>query len=269
MCARPYRQGVLEHGCGQCMSCRVNRARLWTSRLLLESYTHTRRCFVTLTYSDEHLPEDGSVSRRELQLFFKRLRDRVAPVRIRYFAVGEYGGRFGRPHYHAILFGIDDAHAVRASWELGHVDVRDLGIELMRYVTGYCMKRLNMDEGGKRAEFAVMSLRPGIGARAVSVLGEALTSYSGAKALARDRRVPGAVRSGKFLPIGRYIRGKLSEELGVDPQLKDQALQQYQAELWLQMQDAAFLAAREGRREREVAKAKTMVREKLERRTLQ
>jgi hypothetical protein len=43
--------------------------------------------------------------KRDLQLFFKRLRKAYPDVKLRYFACGKYGEQFARPHYHVILFG--------------------------------------------------------------------------------------------------------------------------------------------------------------------
>ena len=59
-------------GCGQCLPCRINAARVWTHRLLLEGAVNEESCFVTLTYED--MPEDGDVSKVTLQKFIKRLR---------------------------------------------------------------------------------------------------------------------------------------------------------------------------------------------------
>ena len=63
-----------------------------------EASRYSSNCFVTLTYDEDHLPLDRSVSRREVQLFMKRLRKAISPLRVRFFACGEYGERFGRPH---------------------------------------------------------------------------------------------------------------------------------------------------------------------------
>lgn len=68
---------------------------------------HDKNSFITLTYNDEHLPCDGSVSKREFQLFMKRLRRQIEPVRIKFYGCGEYGSKLGRPHYHILIFGYD------------------------------------------------------------------------------------------------------------------------------------------------------------------
>ena len=96
---------VVEIPCGRCVACRLNRAREWSLRIMNELAYHKDACFLTLTYDDEHLPEDKSLSKRDFQLFMKRFRkDFGLPVR--FFACGEYGKKTFRPHYHVIFFGV-------------------------------------------------------------------------------------------------------------------------------------------------------------------
>jgi hypothetical protein len=66
---------------------------------------HDRSAFLTLTYADKMLPADRSISVKHWQLFAKRLRKEVGPFR--FYHVGEYGEKKGRPHYHAMIFGPD------------------------------------------------------------------------------------------------------------------------------------------------------------------
>lgn len=110
--------------CGMCLGCKADHARDWAIRCYHEAQFHDHSCFVTLTYSPEHLPPSGTLNKSDLQLFFRRFRK--AGNRIRYFAAGEYGTKKGRPHYHAILFGYrarPDA-LVRVS-DKGHPQWRD------------------------------------------------------------------------------------------------------------------------------------------------
>lgn len=74
---------------------------------MLEAKKHEKNCFLTLTYNDANLPAGANLCKRSLQLFIKRLRKAIAPIRVRYFACGEYGAEKNRPHYHIILFGYD------------------------------------------------------------------------------------------------------------------------------------------------------------------
>lgn len=91
--------------CGRCIGCRLEKSRKWAMRCVMEAQQHKDNCFLTLTYAPEFLPADGSLVKRDLQLFIKRLRKAFSGVKIRYFACGEYGEKFARPHYHLILFG--------------------------------------------------------------------------------------------------------------------------------------------------------------------
>lgn len=92
--------------CGRCIGCRLERSRVWATRILHENRLHELTSFVTLTYSDKCLPADGSLDLRHFQLFMKKLR-RSSKAPIRFFHAGEYGEKRGRPHYHALIFGED------------------------------------------------------------------------------------------------------------------------------------------------------------------
>ena len=93
--------------CGQCIGCRLDRARSWSVRMMHEAQLVDEKCFITLTYDDEHLPADGSLRKSDFQKFMKRLRKEYSDRRISYFMCGEYGEENHRPHYHAVLFGVD------------------------------------------------------------------------------------------------------------------------------------------------------------------
>lgn len=128
-----------------------------------EAKLHRRNSFITLTFDDEHLPENWSISKRDVQLFFKALRNRVGPVR--YFACGEYGDKHGRPHYHAALFGVDFAAdririedtrtgfpqwmspTLSAAWKnQGRATIGELTFESAAYVARYCIKKVTGDQ---------------------------------------------------------------------------------------------------------------------------
>lgn len=90
--------------CGKCLECERQHSLEWAFRIMDECSKYECNAFVTLTYNNENLPEPPFVSRREVQLFMKRFRKEVAPLKVRFFACGEYGKKNQRPHYHAILF---------------------------------------------------------------------------------------------------------------------------------------------------------------------
>lgn len=147
---------------------------------------HRENSFVTLTFDDDHLPEDGSVSIEHMQKFLKRLRKANADKSIRYMLAGEYGERLGRPHYHLCLFGYrspdleklaenDLGQSLYASselqrlWPYGHSVVGELTTQSASYTARYVVKKITgicAEEhyGGKQPEFGSMSLKPGLGA---------------------------------------------------------------------------------------------------------
>ena len=115
--------------CGHCINCKAHRAQEWCMRLQMESKYWNDLCFVTLTYNDESLPvniidphlfyTDEEISSHpeynflfypthrhsDLTLFIKRLRKHLEH-KCKYYAVGEYGTRYGRSHLHILLFGV-------------------------------------------------------------------------------------------------------------------------------------------------------------------
>ena len=145
--------------CGQCIGCRLDYTRNWAIRCLHESQTHTENCFITLTYDDDNLPSDSSLVKHHLQDFFKRLRRRVEPKKIKYFACGEYGERYSRPHYHACVFNHDFedkelwstkqgvklyiSKKLQSIWKKGFSTVGDVTFDSAAYVARYILKKQN------------------------------------------------------------------------------------------------------------------------------
>lgn len=213
LCINPYRKPTVEYGCGQCMSCRVNRRRTWAARIQLESLAFRESSFVTLTYSDEHLPPSASLSKAHWREFTKG-------IGYRYFGCGEYGDHTHRPHYHFVLFGLPWMEAesfVAARWRYGFVSVRPFCAAHALYVAAYTTKKLGkLDDPrlapGQIPEFASMSRRPAIGTEGVASFGDWLVTRDGSRYLASTRDAPAAVRlNGSLYPIGRTLRGKLRE----------------------------------------------------------
>lgn len=175
----------LEIPCGQCIGCRLERSRRWAIRCVHEASLHEANSFVTLTYSPEFLPPDGSLNKRHFQLFMKRLRESISPQRVRYFHCGEYGESYGRPHYHACLFGYEPpdkkflssqngndlftSEALDKLWELGKTFIGAVTFESAAYVARYIVKKITGPAAqrhyarlGLQPEYVTMSRRPGI-----------------------------------------------------------------------------------------------------------
>ena len=91
--------------CGKCQACLAKRTNEWALRCTHEAQQHDHNVFITLTYDDDHLPEDRGLHHEDFQKFMKRLRKARTGQKIRYFMCGEYGGLNDRPHFHALLFG--------------------------------------------------------------------------------------------------------------------------------------------------------------------
>lgn len=155
--------------CGKCAGCRADQALMWSVRCYHESTQHAKNSFVTLTYDDDNLPADGKIDKRDLQLFFKRVRK--AGLKFRYFACGEYGEKTRRPHYHAIIFGQDFAfdrvdiseslytsESLMSLWGAGHVSIAPVELHSIMYVCGYTAKKV-----GDPDTFSLCSTRPAIG----------------------------------------------------------------------------------------------------------
>lgn len=153
--------------CGKCLACLSNKRNDWTFRLTEEHKVATSAYFVTLTYDWKHLPDDHNLCKRDVQLFLKRLRKRDGANRIRYYAVGEYGSKGGRPHYHILLFNTDE-RTIRASWELGIVHIGRVTLASIAYCTKYIVQPDVCPPFKQTRPFALMSRAYGIGANYLS-----------------------------------------------------------------------------------------------------
>lgn len=173
--------------CGHCLGCTAERAAEWAARATHEAQLHDRNIFITLTYSDDHLPT--GLDPPALQRFLKRLRKRATTdstiqtdgTGIRFLACGEYGDTTQRPHYHAILYNCDlaDKHkcgkdlyesdTLTKLWPYGANRIGAVTPASAAYVAKYQMKSRNIDHITPDGEvlqrpFLRMSRRPGIGA---------------------------------------------------------------------------------------------------------
>ena len=83
--------------CGQCAGCRLDYSKQWAIRFMHEKQMHEFSSFLTLTYSDENLPDGNSLCMRDYVLFLKKLRRRFGNG-LRFGGCGEYGDHTLRPH---------------------------------------------------------------------------------------------------------------------------------------------------------------------------
>lgn len=231
LCKNPYvnRQSGLPYGCGQCQPCTIKNRRIWSNRIMLESFKHAKCTFVTVTYNEENLPPGGTLVKTHPQKFLKKLRKAVSPLKIRHYYCGEYGEKFGRPHYHFAIFGLgpEDEKTIHKAWARGDIHVGDLTHDSAQYVAQYVTKKMNHPESkctdkcthtpldGRIPEYSRMSLKPGVGALAIADIADTLTTLQGCDALAEVGDVPHhLILERKQIPLGKYLRGKLREKLG-------------------------------------------------------
>ncbi|AXH77095.1 MAG: replication initiator protein [Microviridae sp.] len=213
--------------CGNCQFCRLKRSRHWAIRCMHEASLYLpsfdnplarSNCFITLTYNNAHLPEHNTLVKDDFKNFMKRLRKRFVPKcpypkghsdrsswfrqnGIRYYMCGEYGSKYSRPHYHALLFNFNfdfdkyfwqkspsgsdlyRSPSLEAAWSdkngsIGYSSVADLTFDSAAYVARYVMKKINGDAAltryavidedsgevlfDKVPEYNAMSRKPGI-----------------------------------------------------------------------------------------------------------
>ena len=181
--------------CKQCTGCRQEYSRQWAMRNMHEASLWLNNIFVTLTYDNENLPKHNTLIKKDFQDFMKRLRKKKHANTnnpIRYYQCGEYGEKFGRPHYHAILFntnfrdreiiqghkGLTQSETLSKLWGKGHSSIGDVTFQSAAYVAGYVQKKINGQQkethyaivdqqtgeyfGQRQQEYSTMSRRPGI-----------------------------------------------------------------------------------------------------------
>lgn len=207
---------------------------------MLESFVHEDNSFVTLTYDNEHLPMDGTLVPRHTQLWIKRFRkelDRIEGRKMRFFLCGEYGDETFRPHYHLSMFGVgpEFAELVQDTWRLGFTHTAEFNEKTAQYVCGYVLKKMTTKDdprlGGRHPEFTRMSNRPGIGAKAMEVIRDAVLTDAGLDEYERTGDVPRKFNIGRrSFPLGRYLMSKLREEVGIGEKTKEIRKAEWQAE---------------------------------------
>lgn len=202
--------------CGKCLACKMKARKEMSVRLAHEIHEADECCYLTLTYNDDNIPvtcwrkwndEDKMLDRglcelpevtllpSDVQKFMKRLRrwltyDAKRPRRdgvvrdrrtkIRYFAVGEYGGKFGRPHYHILIFGWRPSDLINFGssksgvpmfrslqierlWQFGFSYVEDVNVFAAKYCARYVTKKYTTRDCPEYIcpEFQLQSTRDG------------------------------------------------------------------------------------------------------------
>lgn len=244
-----------EVGCGRCPICRKRKVDEWAFRLCQEEKRSLNAWFVTLTYDEKSVPIsdnkfmtllkkevtqkylydysvepkrryrnpdfDSKYIKRDLPSFFKRLRKTQA-MKIKYYAVGEYGSQTKRPHYHMILYNIetpmfsigkDDrgnmkyrSRVIEKCWPFGTVDIGGLTSDSAAYCAKYVSKPRRIPEhkrDDRVKEFSIMS--KGLGDNYIS---DAIFKYHQEDLSRNYLTLPGGYM--KALP--RYYRVRLYDD---------------------------------------------------------
>lgn len=201
--------------CGKCPNCSARRISGWSFRLVKEGERSSSSFFITLTYDTDHVPitKKGfkTLDKRDLQLFFKRLRKKHEGenIKIKYYAVGEYGGKRYRPHYHIILFNAKLEHVLN-SWVkdgrymgdyfVGTVEEASIGY-VLKYISK--TKKIPLHKNDDRLqEFCLMS--KGMGA---NYLTKAMEKWHKADI---GNRMYCNLKDGKKIAMPRYYKQKLN-----------------------------------------------------------
>lgn len=222
--------------CGKCPNCVKNRISGWSFRLRQEAKKAISAFFVTLTYDVDHvnITPNGfmTLCKEDFQKFMKRFRKSHSKIEnydaksIKYYCVGEYGGKLKRPHMHIILFNADlgvligskYAKAVRRrlidlnghdpficnDWPAGHITVGKVEDASIGYTLVYISKYHNIpehDRDDRIPEFSLMS--KGLGA---DYLTNAMVRYHHQDVRKFAHIV---VEDGKKIPLPRYYKDKM------------------------------------------------------------
>lgn len=168
-------------------------------RCMHEAQMHRYNSYITLTYKDEALPPNNTLRHRDYALFMKALRNRLGrevrnqrlgrphisgllhtsagpKPKITYYMAGEYGTQLGRPHYHALLFGVDFAdkkyhsrtkagekiytsEMLQKLWPHGYSSIGNVTFNSAAYISRYVMKKRTGD--GNKKNYEILDLETG------------------------------------------------------------------------------------------------------------
>lgn len=203
----------LEVPCQQCSGCKRRSALQWALRCVHHAQLHRYNSYITITYDDKHLPANSSLQHRDFQLLMKKIRNRLVRGRftndtasnwdtllysryggiphtpgnvqelvkalkpeISFYMAGEYGPKHGRPHYHALLFGLDfndkeyigrtkagekiyNSPTLTKLWGNGYTSIGKLTFASAAYIARYVMKKRTGD--GCKHHYEILDLETG------------------------------------------------------------------------------------------------------------
>lgn len=212
MCLSPWQKMDKKNGrndmlpCGRCPQCTARRASAWSFRLMQQEKVSDTAYFITLTYDTTHVPitkkKYMTLDKTDLQKFMKRLR-KANKSKLKYYAVGEYGTKYMRPHYHLIIFDVD-VNTISKAWNLGEVYFGTVTGASVGYTLKYISKpsRIPLHKNDDRTpEFSLMSKKLGI-----NYLTTSMVRWHKADLL---NRMYCNLEDGKKITMPRYFKDKI------------------------------------------------------------
>nr|QJB18876.1 MAG: replication initiator protein [Microvirus sp.] len=224
--------------CGKCPTCTARNVSQWSFRLMQQLKQSSSAYFITLTYDTAFIPITASgqfsLSRvkngaDDLRLFFKRLRKYHGKGNqsIKYFAVGEYGSRTKRPHYHIILLNAK-LELIQKAWTLGQIHYGDeRGVN--EASIGYCLKYIHKTckIGTQTTDDRVPSFSRKSKGLGIDYLTPAIRAWHHADS---HNRMYVNLQDGKKISMPRYYKLKLYEE-ALRKEIGEATLQRIREEL--------------------------------------
>ncbi len=201
--AHPEIKEWLTIPCGKCIGCRLDYSREWATRCMLEAKQYEHNQFITLTYDNDNLitntgtdsvtgevteyatlvPDDLAKFIKDLRRYFEYHYNHTG---IRFYACGEYGEKYQRPHYHLILFNLPlpdkvpffknangdqiyTSDIIQSIWDRGLTSIGEVTWNSAAYTARYVMKKVKGPTAKEwysarniLPEFVRMSRKPGI-----------------------------------------------------------------------------------------------------------
>lgn len=134
---------IIYVACGKCYACRLSRINTWVTRATFEMRKYNNKaCMLTLTYNNDYM-NNPSLDYADFQGFMKRLRYYLGNRKIVFIAVGEYGFKSDRKHFHALLINVtrDDLKSISKAWTFGFSYVKNADVNSLRYILKYSFKQ--------------------------------------------------------------------------------------------------------------------------------
>ncbi|AXL14874.1 replication initiator protein [Microviridae sp.] len=217
--------------CGKCSACLRKKQLNWTSRIVQEWLSHNQKGrpseFITLTYNDENVPRTFqnvlTLHKAQFTKFLNNVRNAHGPFR--YYACGEYGEMYQRPHVHMALFPPDTATADYLTKEWintnGFAQRKELTSKRCAYLAKYTTKGLTKDKDlrlkrDQEPEFRISSTSPGLGTDFAGVVAAKFAQPSGQAYIEKTGDVARTFKVGGITyPLTDFTLTKIRKKLDI------------------------------------------------------